>query len=121
MHQPLQRPRDIPVVDERVFFNIETCIPALEIAGAIILHPLTKDQILRTRRGTNRVSLDKPHLLERAIESCKFGKITCDGEPSHVVNGDWHPTRISAADAPRQTQIKSAFIRVNPRPLNQNT
>ena len=68
MHQRLQRSCDVTVVDEEVFFNIECWIASLEITGAIVLDTMSQDQILRTRRRPNRISLHESGLLERAIE-----------------------------------------------------
>src|SRR5215211_313188 len=59
VHQRLQRPRNVTVVDEEVLFDIKSLVAAFKIAGMIIIDPVAQDQILRACRGTNRIRLHK--------------------------------------------------------------
>src|SRR6185503_18736974 len=63
MHQRLQRPRDISVVNEEVFFDIELRVTSFQITSTIVFNTMTQRQILCTRGSTNRISLHKPHPL----------------------------------------------------------
>ena len=65
MHQAGDAVRDEPVIDEGVLVDVESWILALEIAGAIIGHAVTKDQVLGAGRGANGIRLHEPERLER--------------------------------------------------------
>src|SRR6185369_9521949 len=90
MHKRLQRARDVAVVDEEIFFNIERRVAAFQITGAIVFDAMSQDKILRACWRANRISLDELHLLKCAIERCPFWKITRDRESSQVVETDEH-------------------------------
>jgi hypothetical protein len=51
---------------------------------------MPQDQILRTRRRPNRISLHEPHLLQRAIECGWPGKIPGDSVAPQVVESHGH-------------------------------
>src|SRR5688500_5081237 len=68
MHQRLYRPRDVAVVDEKIFFDIECCVATFEIGGVIVFDAVPEDQILRSRRSANRICLHEAHGLESAIQ-----------------------------------------------------
>src|SRR6185503_7264617 len=90
MHQRLQGSRDITVVDEKIFFNVERRIATLEIAGVIRLDAMTQYQVLGPCGSANRIGLYEAHLFERTAQCCWSGKVSGDRESSQVVDVDWH-------------------------------
>src|SRR5215218_5176217 len=86
MHQRLHGSRDVPVIHEKIFFDIERCIATLEIAGMIRLNTMTEDQVLGPCRSANRIRLYKAHLLKSTVECRWSRKISGDRESSQVVN-----------------------------------
>src|SRR6185369_16053019 len=105
MHKRLQRARDVAVVDEEIFFNIERRVAAFQITGAIVFDAMSQDKILRACWRANRISLDELHLLKCAIERCRFWKITRDRESSQVVETDEH-------SLPLRWKHLSCFLRI---------
>src|SRR5450631_200830 len=51
MHVRLQSPGHETVVDKEIFVDAELCVAALEIAGAVVLDPMTQDQVLSACRS----------------------------------------------------------------------
>ena len=68
MHQRLQFARNESVVDEKVFLNSEFAIAQFKIAGMVILHTMPQDQVLCSRRRTDRIRLHEFHPMQRAFE-----------------------------------------------------
>ena len=64
MHQRLQSPRDVAVVDEEVFLDVECCVTAFEIPGAIVFDAVPQNQVLRSCGRADRVSLKKTKPLK---------------------------------------------------------
>src|ERR1700758_3880380 len=46
MHQRLKFPRDESVIDEKVFLDAELGVSAFQVACAVVLHAMTKDEVL---------------------------------------------------------------------------
>ena len=57
-----------PVRVQIVFFDSERGISALEIAGVIFLHPMTKDQILSASRGAYGIGLNESEPVDGVLE-----------------------------------------------------
>src|SRR5688572_26950031 len=85
MHQRLYRPRDITVVDEKVFFDIECCVATFEIACMIVFDAVPEHQVLGSRRSTNRICLHEAHGLESAIQRRWFWKVSRDSKSPQFV------------------------------------
>ena len=83
-----KRARDVAVVNEKVFFDVECCVAAFEISGAIVFDTMPQDQILCACRRTNRIGLHETQLLQGAIECGGFGKVSRDSKASQVIESD---------------------------------
>lgn len=68
MHQPLQLACNKPIVDEEIFFHTELGITPFQIAGTILFDSVPQDQVLRSRRRTNRIRLHEFHPMQRAFQ-----------------------------------------------------
>ncbi len=68
MHQRLNLAGYKSVIDEEVFLHAERGVASLEVASAIIDNPMTQRQVLRARRGTNRIGLYEAELVHRALQ-----------------------------------------------------
>jgi hypothetical protein len=106
MHQRLKFTRDESVVDEEIFFNSEniastTRVAPLEISGPIVLHSMPQDQVLSAGWCTNRISLDKQHPMQGALQSGRRKQALGDHHPPQVADCDRHdeilpnPVRVS--------------------------
>ena len=73
VHQRVHDGRDKPVVDEEVFFHPQLGVTPLQIAGLVSGHPVAQGQILRPRRGADRVGLHKTQFGQRTRQGggCK--------------------------------------------------
>src|SRR5262249_10517558 len=90
VHQRMERAGDESVVDEEVFLDAEVVVAALQIAGTIILDPVSQCQVLRARRRTNRVGLHEAQFLERQFERRRGEHRMADGEVPEMVEGNRH-------------------------------
>jgi len=88
MHQRLQLAGDEAVGDEEVFLDAELGIAPFEIAGVIALHAMAEDQVLRPRRGSNRVGLHEPHAVKRACQRGRREQRAGDGKSPKLVERD---------------------------------
>ena len=88
VHERLQRASDVAVVDEEVLFDVERGVATFKIAGVIVCDAMSQDQILCACRGANGIGLHETHLLERAIECGRFGKVPRDSVTAQVVQSD---------------------------------
>ncbi len=62
-----------------VLFDIQRTVVALEISRFVVLHPVTKNQILRPRRRADGVSLDKSHSLDHRFQAERMKERVRDG------------------------------------------
>ena len=85
VHQRLQPARHEAVVDEDVFFDVERRVAPLQIAGAVALHALAKDQVLRPRRRADRVRLHEPQPIERARQRGRPEQAARDREAPQIL------------------------------------
>ena len=69
------RARHEAVVDEHVLFDLERRIVPLEVAGTVILDAVPQSQVLRTRRGSDRIGLHEAKGVERADSEAGAGKL----------------------------------------------
>ena len=67
MHQRLHLPRDETIDDKKVFLNFERGVLAFEITCVVVPDAMAEYQILRSRRRSNRISLDKPQTVQRLL------------------------------------------------------
>src|SRR5215468_2697214 len=102
MHQRLEPPRDEPVGQEEVLLEVELAIAAVEIAHAVVTHPMPQDEVLRPGRRTDRVGLDETHALEGPLERSRGEERPRGRMPPQVVETDPH---ASAANPPRRLWI----------------
>lgn len=56
------------IVDEEVFFDIQPCVPALQVTGDITSDAMAEDQVLRTCRRPDRVGLHEAKASDRAAQ-----------------------------------------------------
>ena len=59
VHERLGNSRQEAVVDKKVFFDVQDRIAPLQVARAVAFDPVAQGQVLRSRRGANRVRLHK--------------------------------------------------------------
>src|SRR4026209_2205290 len=71
MHQVEHAVGHKAVVDEEVLVDVQTRVPALQIARAIVRHAVPRGQILSACGRANRVSLYKTECLERPGQGCR--------------------------------------------------
>ena len=64
----MQRARDEAVIDEEVFLDGKRRIGAFEIACAVVGDAMTKSEILRPRRRTNRIGLEEAPSIDGRLE-----------------------------------------------------
>ena len=60
--------RQKAVVDKKIFFDAELRVTAFEVAGAITNDAVAQGQVLRARRGSDRVGLHEAEALDRPPE-----------------------------------------------------
>jgi hypothetical protein len=48
------------VVDKGVLFHAQPLVAALQVAGAVVAHPLVEDEVLRARRRAHGIGLHEP-------------------------------------------------------------
>ena len=82
--------RQETVVDEEVFFDVETGIAALQVAGAVTAHAVAQGQVLRSRRGADRIGLDEAELINGARQGGRLEQGSSDGVATQVVERDRH-------------------------------
>ena len=86
MHQAEHAVGDEAVVDEEVLVDVEAGVPALQIARAVVRHPVPQRQILRARRRSNRVGLHEPECVERLRQGCRWKEAPRDRVPAQFVD-----------------------------------
>jgi len=91
MHERLELPRDIAVVDEEVLFdfeaNVDLPVQPLEVAGALAPDAVPKDQVLGAGGSADRIRLHEPHPIEGAFERRRREEAARDGEAAKVFEG----------------------------------
>ena len=85
VHQRVNSARQESVVDEEVLLDAELRVATLEVARPIALHAVAQRQVLRPRRGANRVSLNEPKLVQRAFQRRRWEKAAGDGEGAKIL------------------------------------
>jgi hypothetical protein len=53
-----------------VFFDVEIRISILQLPGSIGFYAMTKDQVLRTSGGSNRIRLNEAHAFKSSLQCC---------------------------------------------------
>jgi hypothetical protein len=66
VQQPAMAPRQEAVIDEVFLVDRERPIAPLQVPVAIALNAMSQDQVLRTRRGADRIGLHEPEALDGA-------------------------------------------------------
>jgi hypothetical protein len=79
VHQDLRSARQKAIVDEEILLDAEPRVATLEVSGAIVPDPMAQDQILRARRGADRVGLDKTEPLDRTQQRGRRKQRPCNG------------------------------------------
>src|SRR5580698_4429262 len=85
MHQRLHLARHKSVIDEKIFLDPELRVAAVEVAIAIVFHPMTQNQILRPRGSADRVGLYKSHLVQRPLQRGRRKKTTRHREAPQII------------------------------------
>jgi hypothetical protein len=88
VHQRIQRARNVPVVDETIFFDVERGIAPFEFAGFIILHSMAEDQILRACRRSNRISLNEAHLVQCTLQRSWTEEVASNSVTPQIIDSD---------------------------------
>ena len=68
----------------RLVFDAERRVSALEVAGSIALDAVAQGQVLRTRRGANRVGLHEAQPVDGALERRHREKTEADRTAAQV-------------------------------------
>ena len=97
MHQRLRRSRHEPVVDEEILLDAEAHVSTFEIAGVIAAYAVTQRQVLRSRRGPDRVRLDESQLLDGALQRGWRKQAAPNGKAAQIVESNWHRLDSSVA------------------------
>ena len=90
MHQRLKFPSHEAIIDEEVFMDSKLRVAPFEIAGAISLYTMPEDQVLRTCRRADRISLHKTHPVQRSPQGCGWEEASGDSKRAHIVERDRH-------------------------------
>ena len=90
MHQRLDGGAQKAVVDEEVLLDAERGVAPLEIAGAIVVDPVTQRQILGARRRADRIGLDEAKPLDRLLQRGRTEQAAAHGEAAQIVETDGH-------------------------------
>ena len=90
VHQVMVRARQEAVVDEEVFFDRQLRIAAFEVAGAVAGHAVTQGEVLRARRGADRIGLHEAEFIDRTRERGRLEQRAGHGMAAQVVEGDGH-------------------------------
>ncbi len=103
VHEGLQGAGQEAVVDEDVLLDVEPRVAALQVADAIALDAVAQDQVLRARRGADRVRLHEAELVEGAFQGGRTEEAAGDGKAAQVAEGDLahFSDSVSAANAAR--------------------
>jgi hypothetical protein len=88
VHQRLDRARHESVVHEHVLVNPERRIATLQIARAVAFYAMPQRQVLRARRGADRVRLHEPELVEGTFQRDRSEEASGDGKAAEVVQRD---------------------------------
>ena len=67
--------------------DVQPRVVTIEIAGAVAVNAVAKDQILCASRGTNRVRLYEAHRLEGGQQRRLGEEAARDGVPAQIVDG----------------------------------
>jgi hypothetical protein len=94
VHQAVMRPRQISIVDEKIFLHGQLWIAPFEVADAIARHPVAQRQVLCPGRGTDRICLHESQLLNRTPESRGLEQRACDGITAQMIQRDRHAAMI---------------------------
>ena len=95
MHQCLVRARQEAVVDEEILFQRQARIAPLQLTGPVADHAMAQGQVLRTRRGADRVRLHETEFFYRTHQRGRLEQRTRNGVTAQVVQGQWHAAMIS--------------------------
>jgi hypothetical protein len=88
MHQRLQRPRDVAIVDKDILRDVERDVAALQVTSLVIFHSLAKNEILRASRRPNRIGLHKAHAVQRPWQRRWAKEVAGNGNPAQLIDCD---------------------------------
>src|SRR6185312_6456729 len=105
----MQRARNETVDNEEILLDIQLRIAPLEITRSIILHSMAQDEILRSGRRANRISLHKFHLMKRALQRRWFEEIPRHGKLPQLFkrNRHWFSYAQDFCDRPPAMLLRS--------------
>jgi hypothetical protein len=95
MHERLHFPGHEAVIDEEVFFDAELLVAAFEIAGTIIFHAMTQNQILSAGWCADRIGLHETHLLQCVRKRRGLEQAARDREAAQVIERNRHAEMLS--------------------------
>ena len=90
MHQRLHLARHKSVINEKIFLDPELRVAAVQVAVAIVFHPMAQNQILRPRGSANRISLHKSHLVKRAPQRRRREQTAPRGIAPQIIQANRH-------------------------------
>src|SRR5512145_121209 len=70
-------------------------VATLQIAGAVVLHPVPQRQILRPCRRPNRVGLHEPEGVERLRQRCGWKETPGNRVSAQIVEGQSPPLPLN--------------------------
>src|SRR4029078_2636966 len=85
VHQRVELARDEAGVDEHVLLDVERGVAPLEIARDVVAHAVPQREVLCPRRRADRVRLDEPEPIERALQRRGREQTAGDGEAAQSV------------------------------------
>jgi hypothetical protein len=88
MQQRQQAARYEAVVDQAILLHGEAGVAALQIARAVVLHAVAQCQVLRPRRGADRVGLDEAEALDGLLQRGRGKQRAGDGVAAQRVQRD---------------------------------
>jgi hypothetical protein len=119
VHQRVDLARDEAVGDEKILLDVERRVEALEVAGAITLHPVAQRQVLCACRRADGVGLDEAHLLDRAFQAGGHEQAAVDSEGPEVGKRDGHRPivflRLSIPGVPVRPPCRAESSGTNPQ------
>jgi len=99
VHQRLRGARQEAVVDEEVFFDPEARVTPLQVARAVTFHAVAQRQVLRARRGADRVGLHEAELVHGALQRGRVEQAACDGEAAQLIERGRHARMMPKSSA----------------------
>ena len=90
MHQGQVLARQETVVDQAVLIDRQARVAAFQIAGAVVLDAVAQRQVLRPRRGADRIGLHEAQAADRRRQRGRGEQAAGDGVAAQVFEAGVH-------------------------------